>query len=104
MRWSLFPRAVLADPRVYQQGYVMHHRPESLEAEMLRHHYALQALLYAVALHRFLRWRLPGYEPERHLAGVVLDCPWEAESMTRKTAVWKAMAVQSATEKSASMW
>ena len=38
---------------------------------MLRHHYALQALLYAVALHRFLRWRLPGYDPERHLAGVV---------------------------------
>ncbi len=38
---------------------------------MLRHHYALQALLYAVALHRFLRWRLPGYDPEVHLAGVV---------------------------------
>ena len=38
---------------------------------MLRHHYALQALLYAVALHRFLRWRLPGYDPARHLAGVV---------------------------------
>ncbi len=48
-----------------------HYRPEALEAEMLRHHYALQALLYAVALHRFLRWRLPGYEPSRHLAGVV---------------------------------
>jgi exodeoxyribonuclease V beta subunit len=42
-----------------------------MAAEMLRHHYALQALLYAVALHRFLRWRLPGYDPERHLAGVV---------------------------------
>ncbi|HWE15012.1 MAG TPA: UvrD-helicase domain-containing protein, partial [Solirubrobacteraceae bacterium] len=48
-----------------------HYRPEALTAEMLRHHYALQALLYAVALHRFLRWRLPGYEPARHLAGVV---------------------------------
>ena len=32
---------------------------------MYRHHYALQALLYTVALHRFLRWRLPGYDPER---------------------------------------
>ncbi|HWD75117.1 MAG TPA: UvrD-helicase domain-containing protein [Solirubrobacteraceae bacterium] len=48
-----------------------HYRPEAMTAEMLRHHYALQALLYAVALHRFLRWRLPGYEPARHLAGVV---------------------------------
>jgi exodeoxyribonuclease V beta subunit len=48
-----------------------HYRPEAMAAEMLRHHYALQALLYAVALHRFLRWRLPGYDPDRHLAGVV---------------------------------
>jgi exodeoxyribonuclease V beta subunit len=50
---------------------VAHYRPEALAAEMLRHHYALQALLYAVALHRFLRWRLPGYDPDTHLAGVV---------------------------------
>jgi len=47
-----------------------HHRPAALTAVMLRHHYGLQALLYTVALHRYLRWRLPGYEPERHLAGV----------------------------------
>ena len=47
-----------------------HYRPEALVAEMSRHHYALQALLYTVALHRFLRWRLPGYDPDRHLAGV----------------------------------
>ena len=30
---------------------------------MSRAHYALQALLYTVALHRYLRWRLPGYDP-----------------------------------------
>jgi exodeoxyribonuclease V beta subunit len=47
-----------------------HYRPEALSAEMSRHHYALQALLYTVALHRFLRWRLSGYDPETHLAGV----------------------------------
>jgi exodeoxyribonuclease V beta subunit len=46
------------------------YRPEAIAAEMSRHHYALQALLYTVALHRYLRWRLPGYAPERHLAGV----------------------------------
>ncbi len=31
----------------------------------------MQALLYTAALHRFLRWRLPGYDPERNLAGVL---------------------------------
>jgi len=29
------------------------------------------ALLYVVALHRFLRWRVPDYSAERHLAGVL---------------------------------
>jgi exodeoxyribonuclease V beta subunit len=48
-----------------------HYRPSVIADEMQRHHYALQALLYAVALHRYLRWRLPGHDPERALAGVV---------------------------------
>ena len=38
---------------------------------MLHSDYPLQALLYCVVLHRFLRWRLPGYAPERHLGGVL---------------------------------
>ena len=38
---------------------------------MRHHHYPLQAHLYLVALHRHLQWRLPGYEPERHLGGYV---------------------------------
>ena len=42
-----------------------------MEQQMLLHHYPLQAHLYLVALHRFLRWRLPNYEPERHLGGYV---------------------------------
>ena len=40
-------------------------------AEMEHAHYGLQALLYTAALHRYLRWRLRGYDPERHLAGVL---------------------------------
>jgi exodeoxyribonuclease V beta subunit len=48
-----------------------HHRPAALAAEMRRVHYGLQALLYLVALHRYLRWRLTGYDPERDLAGVL---------------------------------
>jgi exodeoxyribonuclease V beta subunit len=48
-----------------------HYRPDALEAEMRRAHYPLQAILYMVALHRYLRWRLPGYHPEEHLGGAV---------------------------------
>jgi exodeoxyribonuclease V beta subunit len=48
-----------------------HHRPAALAEEMRRAHYWLQALLYTVALHRYLRWRLPAYAPERNLAGVL---------------------------------
>ena len=36
---------------------------------MADHDYPLQALLYSVALHRYLRWRLPAYRPEVHLGG-----------------------------------
>jgi exodeoxyribonuclease V beta subunit len=50
---------------------VHHYRPDALAVEMYRHHYALQALLYTVALHRYLRWRVPGYSVERNLAGVL---------------------------------
>ena len=38
---------------------------------MLHSDYPLQALLYSVVLHRFLRWRLPGYQPEGALGGVM---------------------------------
>jgi len=33
--------------------------------------YPLQAMLYSVALHRFLRWRQPGYCAAQHLGGVL---------------------------------
>ncbi|MDR2281143.1 MAG: UvrD-helicase domain-containing protein, partial [Gordonia sp. (in: high G+C Gram-positive bacteria)] len=36
---------------------------EAMAAEMMTAQYPLQALLYSVALHRYLRWRLPGYRP-----------------------------------------
>jgi exodeoxyribonuclease V beta subunit len=50
-----------------------HYRPEALTGAMMRGHYPLQALLYCVALHRYLRWRLPegGYDPDIHLGGVL---------------------------------
>lgn len=48
-----------------------HYAPAALQAEMEHAHYGLQALLYTAALHRYLRWRLPGYAPEHHLGGVL---------------------------------
>jgi exodeoxyribonuclease V beta subunit len=45
---------------------------ESLEAEMARHRYDVQAALYLLALHRQLRTRLRHrYDPEKHLGGAL---------------------------------
>lgn len=48
-----------------------HYGQEAMAALMAANHYPLQAHLYLVALHRYLRWRLPGYEPALHLGGYV---------------------------------
>ncbi len=48
-----------------------HYRRSALDDAVLHAHYPLQAMLYCVALHRFLRWRQPGYDPDVHLGGVV---------------------------------
>ena len=70
-------RFVLADYKTNRLGTPedtltsWHYRPEALQAEMVAAHYPLQALLYAVALHRYLRWRLRGYDPDVHLGGIL---------------------------------
>ncbi|GAA4287918.1 UvrD-helicase domain-containing protein [Georgenia daeguensis] len=45
------------------------YRPAALAEAMMQAHYPLQLLLYLAALHRYLRWRQRGYDPERHLGG-----------------------------------
>jgi exodeoxyribonuclease V beta subunit len=45
--------------------------PESLLLAMREHHYELQYLIYVVALHRYLRYRLPGYDYQEHFGGVL---------------------------------
>ena len=45
--------------------------PAELAEAMLHSHYPLQALLYSVVLHRYLRWRLAGYDPATHLGGIL---------------------------------
>jgi exodeoxyribonuclease V beta subunit len=43
---------------------------QALYQAMNEHHYPLQYMLYTLALHRYLRLRLPGYDYERHFGGV----------------------------------
>ncbi len=68
------PRFVVVDYKTNRLGTgdltVAHYTHEQMAAEMMRSHYPLQAILYSVALHRYLRWRLPDYDPERHLGGI----------------------------------
>ncbi|MBI2703681.1 MAG: UvrD-helicase domain-containing protein [Actinobacteria bacterium] len=71
------PRFVVVDYKTNWLGLdgeeltAWHYRPAAMADAMRRGDYPLQALIYSVALHRYLRWRLPGYEPERNLGGVL---------------------------------
>ncbi len=59
---ALHPRGLPVGPADYGA--------DRLVAAMEEHDYPLQALLYSVALHRYLRWRMPGYRPDAHLGGI----------------------------------
>ncbi len=50
------------DPEAY--------REDGLSAVMAREAYYLQSLIYLVAVHRYLRHRLPGYAYARHVGGI----------------------------------
>jgi len=69
------PRFVVVDYKTNRLGApgapfaIEDYHRDRLVAAMAEHHYPLQALLYCVAVHRYLRWRLPGYDPARHLGG-----------------------------------
>jgi exodeoxyribonuclease V beta subunit len=43
----------------------------AMAGAMIRSDYVLQALLYQVALHRYLKFRLPGYDPHTDLGGAM---------------------------------
>ena len=70
-------RYVLADYKTNrlaahdEQLTAWHYRPEAIDLAMAQAHYPLQALIYIVALHRYLRWRVPLYDPAVHLGGVL---------------------------------
>jgi exodeoxyribonuclease V beta subunit len=44
---------------------------DSLQREMDKHGYVLQATLYSLALHRLLKQRLTDYAPNKHLGGAI---------------------------------
>ncbi|MBQ6668430.1 MAG: PD-(D/E)XK nuclease family protein, partial [Deltaproteobacteria bacterium] len=54
----------------YLGNHMEDYRPEQLEKAMLRENYPLQYYIYALALHRHLQNRLPGYDYHRHFGGV----------------------------------
>ncbi len=59
------------DPERSGRSPLEHYGPAYLDQEMQRHHYLLQAYLYALALHRFLRHRMPEtYSYSTHFGGV----------------------------------
>jgi len=70
------PRFVVVDyksNRLHRQGdpdWLENYTAEAMQSAMVSHDYPLQAFLYSVALHRYLRWRLGrSYDPSAHLAG-----------------------------------
>ncbi|GAA4346358.1 UvrD-helicase domain-containing protein [Angustibacter luteus] len=71
------PRYVVVDYKTNRLAAVdeplttWHYRPDAMAEAMMAAHYPLQLLLYSVALHRFLRWRQPGYDPDEYLGGAL---------------------------------
>lgn len=74
---STGPRYVVVDYKTNTLGEpgrpqtAWDYAPDKVTASMLHSHYPLQALLYSVVLHRYLRWRQAGYDPATHLGGVL---------------------------------
>lgn len=66
------PRFVVVDYKTnrLRNGLgVEEYSSDTMDAAMIHHNYYLQALFYVVALHRYLRTRLPDYHYQTHVAG-----------------------------------
>jgi len=59
----------LHNPANAQQNPLTPYHPNNLVASMVKDGYIMQVLVYSVALHRYLQWRQPGYDPDIHLGG-----------------------------------
>ena len=72
---------------------------ERMCAEMMHHHYPLQALIYGAAVHRFLRWRAPHLDPDASIGGIAYffiramvgpDTPVDEHGNVRGVFTWEA--------------
>lgn len=54
----------------YLGGSVTDYQTDAMLKAMQQHHYRLQYLIYCLALHLYLRERLPNYDYEQHVGGV----------------------------------
>ncbi len=61
---------VIVDYKSNKLTQSTNYEPASLNVEMAHSAYPLQALLYQIALHRYLRGRLANYDPAQTLGGV----------------------------------
>jgi exodeoxyribonuclease V beta subunit len=59
----------LADYKTNQLGRTSRYDQAEMVDAMIHHHYPLQAALYLVALHRYLKWRVADYSPQDQLVG-----------------------------------
>ncbi len=59
----------LHDPKAENENPLTSYHPECLTDPMVKKGYILQILVYSVALHRYLKWRQPEYDPDKHLGG-----------------------------------
>jgi exodeoxyribonuclease V beta subunit len=80
------------------------YHPSRLIHAMEHHHYPLQAILYGVAIHRFLRWKAPAVSSDDAIGGVVYfflrgmvndpafvdnqGCPYGVFQWTAPTGLW----------------
>jgi len=63
-------RFYIVDYKSNHLGHSEHdYQAEQLNNAMISHDYPLQYLIYTLALHRYLKIRLPDYDPEQHLGG-----------------------------------
>ncbi len=55
----------------YKSNYLESYTHEALESSMREHNYGLQYWIYTLVLHLYLQNKLPGYQYEKHIGGVV---------------------------------
>ena len=59
----------LHNPANAELNPLIAYHPDNLVTSMTKDNYIIQVLVYSVAVHRYLQWRQPGYDPDILLGG-----------------------------------